>query len=553
MNALRAPRPRVTGDDGRRMKVRRYLSCAVWAAAALLAGPSGGADCRNDCRTTLAQGPVAPAAPAGAGSGPRIVPLIVDKRIIGIPSPGAYPAKGAPVVDPVTGFNVVRAADKSELVAGSGPSTSALSIVAYSRYSPANTTGEYYLVHGNNSTSAWVYRTATHAPVGPIRFNPSLGANSRLVGEVNELRWDYSGQYPNRLYFVGRSLPTSQSVRGENPEMSFYSIDLDPVTGRPSSPVLIRDFSSLFPAFPGVLMNDVEGDSSNDSRYWAWMINGNTAASGYKPYAIIVYDKQTNTVLSTLQRNCLGSAIPCKEVNSASQKPPFITRPNMVEMSPLGTRVIVHWERVNAGYDRDAEMNGLLDGPKAFLKDFSDPIRIGADATHSGWAWGPNGEEMFVSQNNRNDWIEAVNIASAATANCKVIAGNSYGCGVKLISQTGLDGGSWSIGYHFGKIYDPAKRGWMYMNTYDKTGYTFWGKNQNLLVQIPAAGAGASARVVRLGSTYNQYHDYRSEGSGAMDFKGENIWTTGNWGFIDGRGDVFRIQLPADWYSALPR
>jgi hypothetical protein len=47
------------------------------------------------------------------------------------------------------------------------------------------------------------------------------------------------------------------------------------------------------------------------------------------------------------------------------------------------------------------------------------------------------------------------------------------------------------------------------------------------------------------------HYDYRSEGSGSLDFKGENVWTTGNWGYTDGRGDVFRVQLPSGWYSAL--
>ena len=44
-------------------------------------------------------------------------------------------------------------------------------------------------------------------------------------------------------------------------------------------------------------MNDVEGDSSNDSRYWAWQIMDTTRAAGYLPYAIFSYDKQSNAVM----------------------------------------------------------------------------------------------------------------------------------------------------------------------------------------------------------------------------------------------------------------
>jgi len=468
--------------------------------------------------------------------------LITDRRTIGIPSTGGYPAKGLVVTDPATGFNVTRVADKSELLGDYAGTRSGISAVVYSRYTAANTTGEFVLVHGDNSTSAWVYRTSDNTMVMPLRFKPSLGSSSRVLGEVNELRWDYTGQHPYRLYFVGRSLPGSQAVGTEKVGMSFYYVEFNPTTGVQGNPVLVRDFSADFPAYANAeIMNDVEGDSSNDSRYWAWQVMDTSRGAGYLPYAVFSYDKNANQILGSLQRSCTGSVVPCQAINTPATTAPYLTRPNMVEMSPLGTRVVVDFNRAYVGQN-DAEIGLVSDGPRAFLPNFTDPIRIGADATHSGWAWGAAGEELFVSQNNRNDWIEAVDIRSAATAKCVLISGNSYGCGTKLISQPTLDGGSYTIGYHFGKVYDSAKRGWVYMNTYDSTGYTAWGKNQNLLVKV-ADGSVATPTVVRLGSTYNQYYDYRSEGSGSLDFKGENIWATGNWGFTDGRGDVIRLQL----------
>jgi hypothetical protein len=478
--------------------------------------------------------------------------LSMSRRvIIPIPQAGSYPAKGATVVDPATGFNVTRVADKSELNGDYGGTRSAISSIVYARYTPVNTTGDFVLVHGDNSTSAWVYRTANNAPVSVLRFKPSLGQGSRALGEVNELRWDYTGQHPYRLYFTGRSLPDSQG-KGERVGMSFYYVEFDPTSGVQSDPVLIRDFSADFPGFVGgEIMNDVEGDSSGDSRYWAWMVMNTNLGSGFLPYAVFSYDKTGNQILGRLQRSCAGAPAPCTAINTPATSAPYLTRPNMVEMSPLGTRVIVDFDRAYAGH-YDADVGAVSDGPKAFLPNFSDPIRIGADATHSGWAWGLGGEELFVSQNNRNDWIEAVDIRSAATAKCSVISGNSYSCGTKLISQTDLDGGSYTIGYHFGRIYDRTKRGWVYMNTYDST-YNAWGKNQNLLVQVNDASTGTASKVVRLGSTYNAYYDYRSEGSGALDFRGENVWTTGNWGLKDGRGDVFRISLPSQWYQQLPK
>jgi hypothetical protein len=482
------------------------------------------------------------------GVNPQASSLIMDTRIIPIPANVGYPAKGVPLTDPVTGFTVTRVADKSELVGDYAAHQSALSSIVYARYSPTNTTGEYVLVHGDNSTSAWLYRVSDNKMMATLRFNPSIGQSSRALGEVNEIRWDYTGQFPYRMYFVGRSIPKAQG-NGENVGMSFYYTDFNPSTGTQSAPVLIRDFSKDFPSMAGgEIMNDVEGDSSNDSRYWAWQVMNTTLGTGFKTYAVFSYDKAANQILGSIQRSCVGQTVPCVAINTPATALPYISKPNMVEVSPRGTRVVVDWGRTYVG-NRDLDTGTVADGPKGFALNFTDPIRIGADETHSGWAWGPNGEEMFVSQNNRNDWIEAVNIATAATAKCVVISSNSYSCGTKLITQPGMDGNGYTLGFHFGKVYDQNKKGYIYMNTYDSN-YSAWGKNQNLFIEIND-GTVRPSKVVRFGSSYNTHYDYRSEGSGALDFRGENIWTTGNWGFVDGRGDVTRVALPSNWYSLI--
>lgn len=511
---------------------------------ALLTGCGGACSETSSCQQDTTE-------PTTARETVPTVTLVQDTRPIPIPSPGIYPNKGTLYVDPITGFAVTRIADHTELLNDYDNHSSALSTIVYSRYTPANTTGEFVLIHGDNSTSAWVYRVADNRLMTVLKIRPTTSPSSsvRSLGEVNELRWDYSGTHPYRLYFVGRSIPASQAISGENPGMTFYYTDIDPTTGSQSTPVVIKDFSSSFPSFStGEIMNDVEGDSSNDSRYWAWQVMDTSRGAGYLPLAIFSYDKQADAILGSVQRSCNGATAPCTVIQTPATTAPYITRPNMVEMSPNGTRIVVHFERAYPGWF-DANIGTVADGPKAFRPDFSDPIRIGADATHSGWAWGSNGEEVFVSQNNRNDWIEAVDIASASTARCTVISGNSYTCGTKIYPYASLDGGSWSLGMHFGKVYNPEKRGWVFMNTYDP--YTnHWGKNQNLLVEINEY-SNRTSKVVRLGSTYNAYYNYRSEGSGALDFAGDTVWATGNWGFTDGRGDAFKISLPSGWFHLI--
>ncbi|HEX7640360.1 MAG TPA: hypothetical protein VF457_18355, partial [Burkholderiaceae bacterium] len=475
-------------------------------------------------------------------------PLVTDQRIIPIPYTGGYPAKGVPLRDPATGLQVTRVADASELTGDYGGHQSAQSLIVYSRYTAVNTTGEYVLVHGDDSTSAWIYRTRDNRMMAALRFAPAQGQASRTLGEVNELRWDYSGAHPYRLYFVGRSLG-GVGPSGENVGMSFYETDFDPATGTQQAPVLVHDFSHEFPDAHAEIMNDVEGDSSNDSRYWAWQVMDTSLGSGYLPYAIFAYDRTTDTVTGSIRQDCSAARVPCVAVATPATAKPYLSRPNMVEMSPLGTRAIVDWGRAYTG-NRDADIGTVADGPKAFLPTFADPIRIGADETHSGWAWGPNGEELFVSQNDRDDYVEAVDIHDAGTAHCTSLGGNSYSCGTRIVPYALLDGGTWTLGMHFGKVYDRNRRGWVFMSTYDSD-YSSWGKNQNLLVQVNDCTVKPSA-IVRFGSTYNVHFDYRSEGSGSLDFRGEGVWTTANWGYSDGRGDVFRVQLPVDWYAALP-
>jgi hypothetical protein len=276
----------------------------------------------------------------------------------------------------------------------------------------------------------------------------------------------------------------------------------------------------------------------------------NTSLStGFKPYAVVTYDKTANVVLGKLQRSCTGVAAPCTVVNTPAAAAPYLTRPNMVEMSPLGTRVIVHWDRSYAG-NNDADAGSTADGPKGFAPTFSDPIRIGNGAQHSGWAWSRTGSELFVYQNSSNDWIEAVDITTASTAACTLIAGNAYSCGTRIVRQPDL-APDYNIGFHFGKVYDRNKRGYAFVSTYNGNNNA-WGKNQELLVAVRDGAAAAGPYVVRLGATYNLAWDYRSEGSGALSFNGTTVWATANWGYVDGRGDTLRIQLPPNLWSVLP-
>lgn len=492
------------------------------------------------------------------------------------------PSKGDTRTDSVTGASIVCRADHSELTPSSN-----YSLVVYSRFTPSNTTDEYVLVHGANSTSIHVYRISDNTKVATLTYDSN---SNHTIGEVNEVRWDYTGLFPTRVYFV----------RG----MKFYQMDVLTENGQPT---LIRDFTADFPGAVKII-NDVEGDSSNDSRYWAWQVLDPYSNGNYPVRAIIVYDKQSDSILGTLNPSDVG------HVGS-------LPRPNMVEISPLGNKVITHygaasthpstlsgtwtavggdvwlltgykaftsgnnvfatvtadgvsltkttegtgsaadittdnqyasnsttdlfWVRLAGGADpnsqtiiadwgtRPDDVGTSIDAPHAWDFDFTNPINISVSETHSGWAFDASGKEWFVSQNNKTDWIEARDILT--------------GTAINILYHGDL---GWTNGFHFGKFYNRALRGWFLMSTYS-TSSSMWGNNQLMMVELKATAD--SPIVWRIAPTYNNYQgSYRDEGPAALSYDGKSVYVTANWGTANGTGEVYQFLLPGSWYEHFP-
>jgi len=94
----------------------------------------------------------------------------------------SHPTIGAPVLAPAAyGSSAIRRADHAQLTGDYNNHNSLNSLVVYSRFTPVNVTNEFMLVHGDNSTSAWVFRVssnevATGVSGPPLRMKPSLGS-----------------------------------------------------------------------------------------------------------------------------------------------------------------------------------------------------------------------------------------------------------------------------------------------------------------------------------------------------------------------------------------
>lgn len=496
------------------------------------------------------------------------------------PTYGTPPNKGDLRTDGTTGMEIVRASSHGELTPASP-----YGLVVYPRYTPSNVSGEYVLVHHADSTSCSVYRVADWQDLGVLRRDAT-----HPIGEVNEIRWDYTGANPTRVYFVSG--------------VQFWQMEV--ISGN-GTPELIRDFSTDFPGSVKII-NDVEGDSSNDSRFWAWQVLGPYTGGKFPRLAIFVYDKENNEIVGRLLPERFGRT--------------YLPAPNMVEVSPLGTKVITHygaattrpcslpgpwtsvgngtwqlvgykaltagnnvfgrvtvgeialanvgsssgsaasitadnqysnnsgsdtfWIRPSGGSDpngqtvvanwgsRPEDVGTGLDAPRAWDLSFVNPVVISADETHSGWAWDSMGRELFVSQNNKQDWIETRDILDGQ---------------VTQILQHGVDL-AYSNGFHFGKIYDRSLRGWLLMNTTSKTN-NHWSENQVLMVEVKKKSE--NPIIWRVSPKYAAYAgNYRDESPVALGYDGITLWHTGNWGVADGTGDVYEYRLPVDWYEHFP-
>ncbi|WP_108866903.1 hypothetical protein [Aquimarina aquimarini] len=437
---------------------------------------------------------------------------ITSREIIQPDLGTAPPTKGESRIDPVTGVKITRLTDASEF------SNSNDALIVYSRYTPENSDGTLFIVHGANSTTSWILERESGNIVTELK-----NATGRSIGEDNEIRWDISGNHPYRVYF--------------RYDMALYMID--DVRNQEGTRTLIKDFSADIPNATK-LYNDVEGDSSNDSDHWAWMAvhyDGRTNVVD----AFIHYQISTNTTHIFKPSDLAGTNLDHHK-NDAT-----FPRPNMVEISPTGSGVVLHYGRSwgDASYGvRPEDIGSWFDGPHLWPLDFNhtakSPVKISISESHSGWSFGENGEELFISQNNRTDWLDAISTISGYDSKIEIASHKDFG---------------WSCGFHYGKMPN-NKKGWVFVNTYsninEATHDTDWAADQLFMIQIKPSSS--EPIVWRIGHNYNNYSgDYRDEAPAAINLLGNRIYLSNNWGGQLDHREVFLYELPNNWNEVLKK
>jgi len=152
---------------------------------------------------------------------------------------------------------------------------------------------------------------------------------------------------------------------------------------------------------------------------------------------------------------------------------------------------------------------------------------------HDGWAYDNNGNEVYIFQDNTNDWFSAYNPET----------GNRID--IIHMSEAG-----WTFGQHMGRIYNPQKGGWLLMSTYDVTNDS-WVDNQIFMLEVKSHEAIPKPRIWRIASTHNLYDDnYFAEAFACISPDGNNIYWGANWMGQDNL-ELYRVELPRNWHEVL--
>ncbi|MBN2493377.1 MAG: hypothetical protein JXR96_02200 [Deltaproteobacteria bacterium] len=421
----------------------------------------------------------------GSGCATLRVETVDSASVIPAPS-GPMPAPGVPFVIPETGVSIARISDSVDAGGFASFYTN-----GYSRFSPANLSGEYVTAFASNGGAA-IYRLADRAVVATLQ-----------VGEPNELHWDSSGAAgtDTHLYYrTGAQLRRRDVLLGEG------------------SDELVHDFTAEYPG-AGAAINGVEGAPSADMRYWAFQIcdsmDGSGQCRGIRD--VIVYDAQADAIAGRLR----------------DRHPSFPT-PNFVDMAPSGSAIVVG---TCAGNDPP------FNGPYAWTRDFQRPVRLSTNCSHSGWAWSAEGKQLYVSQdpcgaNNDErtftcDYIMAVDVDDAEGWEERV-----------PILYCGDIG--WGVGFHLGRIYFPEVAGWFFISTY--TERQGWAADQLFFVEIEPADR--DPRLFRVAPTLNSYEGYWSEAFASLDFQAQHVYWGANWSGQEAL-QLYQATLCTGWWEAL--
>lgn len=506
-------------------------------------------------------------------------------------STASEPQKGQCVYDENYGSEVCKVVDKKEFA--TNEIGDAIRPV-YSRWRIENSDKSKYFLIKDGETPAGSGRGQT------VIFNGADDSIYKIVTEVNsgepkEFRWDYSGSKPNSMYYISGC--------------TFNEYDI--TTGQST---VLRNFGNDFPGCARIL-NDVEGDSSSDSRYWAFMVQDPYVNGKYPMRAIVTYDKQANAILGTL--NYTGYA-------GAGGTYSVLPTPNMVDISPLGRKVVLlnsrawgnapvipgpwtdegggvwsapyqaytggnnafNWVKADGGVlvnknpiDDEGQWRNVSSENKLYIRlvggespathvitaeygvrpadlgtVFDGPHAFDFDFSHPVKVCNADTHGGWAFDQEGNEvYVCQVNNSNWVNAPADTIAYTDIMTGETNVIMYHADIG-WDVGgFHMGRFYDRNIRGWVYMTTYSNYGTSnSWMRNQAVMLEVKPHAE--HPRVWRIADTHNNYPNtagYEREAYSPITGDGKYIYWGADWPGGDNTVDTYRVELPDNWWNIL--
>ena len=272
---------------------------------------------------------------------------------------------------------------------------------------------------------------------------------------------------------------------------SLYEYDISKSLGSRIS--LVHNFTVEYPSATTVDWRD-EGTPSEDTRYWALVV----VWGGAEQY-VICYDKATDKVLGQIDISAYSGDT------------------DWVAMSPSRNYIVVRW----AYYSQDL---------CRWNRDGTGALALTGNIGHSAPAKGANGKDLWIYfDEDNNNWITMVDMQGNKTKLVKY----DRGC---------------SIGGHFnGSNYN--KPGWALVGTMcqNTTGQTGWLDAKIFLVEL------AENPTTWILCNHNApLVTYWSSPFANFNRDGTRVYFGSNWGADDDtQNDVYRIDLPLNWYQDL--
>ena len=398
------------------------------------------------------------------------------KTAFSVPT-GSLPSQGVSFIDSSSGHRITRISDVGDHSGFSSLNGSPGEGLhnGYSRFANANYTEEYVLAYSTDQPIL-MYRMSDGSAIGLIQHD---NTGNHPICELHDPRWDMSG-----------AAGTEYTVY-YNYDDSIYSMDLKQGY---QSRQLIYDFNES-------ILSEDHMDQDKNAKYRAIRFSNR----------IVVLDIKQKQILQGVVTVANGGC----------------------DISTEGDWLYAQGFGASGTETRFYKISDLAIGNVS-----SYVVLPCTNHGHDGWAYDASGNEVYIFQDNTNDWFSAFNPATSQRIN------------ILNMQETG-----WNFGQHMGRIYDSTKTGWLIMSSYVNNNNS-WAYNQLMMIEIKSYSATPKPRIWRLGHTYNTYSQsyvfsgYFAEAFGNLSASGNTVYWGANWMGTDNL-ELYKLELPSNWHTVL--